>query len=137
VLYPLGAEIGTLNPTLHFWKRLLDEGYPFIKAEVLRDARSLAAQLTTRAGDAPPDLASDTTATLLARHGFDVEAVRAHIDTMRAERARNAFLEPRPSPGGPDLRTWRRRVMRLLGIPTKKEREVARLARATRDEADG
>ena len=133
-LFPLGPDTGALNPTLHFWRRLLDQGYPFLKAEVLRDARSLSAQLTTRAGDPPPALETEATAAILAQHGFDVEAVRTHIAAMRAERARNAFLDPRPAATGPDLRTWRRRVMRFLRIPTKKERAVARLRRQSHGE---
>jgi lipopolysaccharide biosynthesis protein len=134
-LYPLAltgrrAELAQgLNPTLHFWRHLLDQGFPFIKAEVLRDADRLRSQLGSTAGDAPPDLASDATSSVLAAHGFDIDAVRAHMARMRQERSRNAFLHASAGPGGPDMKAFRRRVMRLLGIPTKKERITARLKR--------
>jgi hypothetical protein len=134
-LYPLAlagrrAELARgLNPTLHFWRHLLDQGFPFIKAEVLRDADRLRSQLGSTAGDAPPVLDSDATSALLAAHGFDIEAVRAHMERMRGERARNAFLGAAAGSVGPDTKAFRRRVMRLLGIPTKKERITARLKR--------
>jgi lipopolysaccharide biosynthesis protein len=134
-LYPLALtgrradHARGLNPTLHFWRHLLDQGFPFVKAEVLRDADRLRSQLGSTAGDAPPDLASDATSSLLAAHGFDMDAVRAHIARMQQERARNAFLDAASGSGGPDMKAFRRRVMRLFGIPTKKERITARLKR--------
>jgi lipopolysaccharide biosynthesis protein len=134
-LYPLAltgrrADLAQgLNPTLHLWRHLLDQGFPFIKAEVLRDADRLRSQLGSTAGDVPPDLDSDATSSLLAAHGFDIDAVRAHMARMRQERSRNAFLDSAAGSAAPDMKAFRRRVMRLLGIPTKKERITARLKR--------
>lgn len=69
------------NPTLFGWKRLLAEGFPFLKASLLRDTTG---QFDTR--------------------GLELEALRAGFDQPTLEAVRRCRTdEPLPAPGYPLL----------------------------------
>ena len=67
-----GMEARKLNPTHHLWEDLIEAGFPYIKAELLRDNPFGADLGAWRA--------------IAAAHGGDVERIEAHLEMSRAMR---------------------------------------------------
>jgi lipopolysaccharide biosynthesis protein len=63
ILFPITTE--TCNPTLKYWRQLIEHGFPFIKVQLLRDN-------PTRVGISGWEQ-------LLASHGYDIQLIRNHL----------------------------------------------------------
>ncbi len=64
VLFKAGRDAST-NPTLHGWRRLVDDGFPFVKVQLLRER--------------PPGTDIAGWDDVMRRHGYDPSLVRAHL----------------------------------------------------------
>jgi lipopolysaccharide biosynthesis protein len=63
ILFPITD--GECNPTLSHWRELIQNGYPFIKVQLLRDN--------------PTNVDISDWKQILARKGYDLELIREHI----------------------------------------------------------
>ena len=126
IMYPicaLGDDLayrGNGNPTIDYWKELLDLGYPFVKTELLRD------------------LANENFADIVdagRKSGLDVDRLMLHLEQSRLDRKNTPYTKEELNSSvhntkTPRIKKFRRKIMRLIGMKTKKERRQARIIRS-------